>query len=183
MKGSNRRRYFTEAELGKLIRAARKGRWGQRDATLILLMARHGLRVSEAVDLEWNQIDFTRAHLHVRRRSPFKQEYGMHEIHNDPIRHYPHLIQTLVWHLAVKLMQRKLHARAYLLTHRAELIAAAIKMVRTDPEFLKLGESEAKRRGRMWPIEEKPNRPPKFVYPLELMKKDWPSFEDELLGK
>jgi integrase len=52
MKGSNRRRYFTEAELGKLISAARKGRWGQRDATLILLMARHGLRVSEAVDLE-----------------------------------------------------------------------------------------------------------------------------------
>src|SRR5262249_24640145 len=67
MKGSNRRRYFTEAELGKLISAARKGRWGQRDATLILLMARHGLRVSEAVDLEWDQIDFTRAHLHVRR--------------------------------------------------------------------------------------------------------------------
>ena len=63
------------------------------------------------------------------------------------------------------------------------VIAAAIKMVRTDPEFLKLGESEAKRRGRMWPIEEKPNRPPKYVYPLELMKKDWPSFEDELLGK
>ena len=67
MKGSNRRRYFTEAELRKLIRAARKGRWGQRDATLILLMARHGLRVSEAVDLEWDQIDFSRAHLHVRR--------------------------------------------------------------------------------------------------------------------
>ena len=67
MKCSNRRRYFTEAELGKLIGAARKGRYGQRDATLILLMARHGLRVSEAVDLEWDQIDFIRAHLHVRR--------------------------------------------------------------------------------------------------------------------
>jgi integrase len=30
-------------------------------------MARHGLRVTEAVDLQWDQIDFTRAHLHVRR--------------------------------------------------------------------------------------------------------------------
>ena len=67
MRGSNRRRYFTEVELAKLIKAAREGRYGQRDATLILLMARHGLRVSEAVDLEWDQIDFTRAHLHVRR--------------------------------------------------------------------------------------------------------------------
>jgi integrase len=67
MKPTNRRRYFTAAELAKLISAARKGRYGQRDATLVLLMARHGLRVSEAVDLEWDQIDFTRAHLHVRR--------------------------------------------------------------------------------------------------------------------
>ncbi|HWI67202.1 MAG TPA: hypothetical protein VNS88_02285 [Nitrospiraceae bacterium] len=33
MKGSNRRRYLTEAELTKLIKAARKGRYGQRDAT------------------------------------------------------------------------------------------------------------------------------------------------------
>ena len=52
-KATNRRRYFTQAELSKLIAAARKGRYGQRDATLVLLMARHGLRVSEAVDLEW----------------------------------------------------------------------------------------------------------------------------------
>ena len=55
MKPTNRRRYFTEAELVKLISAARKGRYGQRDATLILIMARHGLRVSEAVDLEWDK--------------------------------------------------------------------------------------------------------------------------------
>ena len=67
MKPTNRRRYFTEGELAKLISAARKGRYGQRDATLLLIMARHGLRVSEAVDLEWDQIDFARAHLHVRR--------------------------------------------------------------------------------------------------------------------
>jgi integrase len=63
----DRRRYLTQAELTRLISAAREGRYGQRDATLILLMARHGLRVSEAVDLAWDQIDFTKAHLHVRR--------------------------------------------------------------------------------------------------------------------
>jgi type 1 fimbriae regulatory protein FimB/type 1 fimbriae regulatory protein FimE len=64
MRGSNRRQYFTESELARLIKAAKDGRYGHRDSTLILLMARHGLRVSEAVDLEWSQIDFTRAHLH-----------------------------------------------------------------------------------------------------------------------
>jgi integrase len=67
MKGSNRRRYLTEGELEKLIKAARKGRHGQRDATLILIMARHGLRVTEAVDLQWEQLDFAKGHLHVHR--------------------------------------------------------------------------------------------------------------------
>jgi type 1 fimbriae regulatory protein FimB/type 1 fimbriae regulatory protein FimE len=67
MKGSNRRRYLTEGELNKLIKEARKGRYGQRDATLILLMARHGLRVTEAVDLHWDQVDFSKGHLHVKR--------------------------------------------------------------------------------------------------------------------
>ena len=65
---------------------------------------------------------------------------GMHAIHNDPIRHYPHLIEMLAWHLAVKLMRREAHARAYLTSHRAELIEATIRMVRADPEFLILGE-------------------------------------------
>jgi integrase len=64
---SNRRRYLTADELDKLIKAGRKGRYGRRDATLMLLMARHGLRVTEAIDLRWDQIDFSKGHLHVRR--------------------------------------------------------------------------------------------------------------------
>jgi integrase len=57
-KRSNSRRYLTADELEKLMKAARNGRYGRRDATLMLLMARHGLRVTEAVDLRWDQIDF-----------------------------------------------------------------------------------------------------------------------------
>ena len=64
---SNGRRYLTEGELEKLIKAGRKGRYGRRDTTLMLLMARHGLRVTEAIDLRWDQIDFSKGHLHVRR--------------------------------------------------------------------------------------------------------------------
>jgi type 1 fimbriae regulatory protein FimB/type 1 fimbriae regulatory protein FimE len=67
MKGSNPQRYLTEAQLSQLIKAARKGRYGQRDGTLVLIMARHGLRVTEAVDLRWDQVDFAKSHLHVRR--------------------------------------------------------------------------------------------------------------------
>jgi integrase len=84
MKGSNRRRYFTDAELAKLISAARNGRYGQRDTTLILIMARHGLRASEAVDLEWDQVDFTRAHLHVRRLK--NGVPSVHSIQGDELR-------------------------------------------------------------------------------------------------
>ena len=64
---SNRRHYLTADQLDELIKAARKGRYGRRNATLVLVMARHGLRVTEAIDLRWSQIDFSKGHLHVMR--------------------------------------------------------------------------------------------------------------------
>jgi type 1 fimbriae regulatory protein FimB/type 1 fimbriae regulatory protein FimE len=84
MKASNRRRYLTEAELDRLIKAARKGRYGQRDATLILIMARHGLRVTEAVDLHWDQVDLSKGHLHVRRLK--NGIASVHPIQGDELR-------------------------------------------------------------------------------------------------
>jgi site-specific recombinase XerD len=61
------REYLTEAEVEQLMTATRKNRWGHRDATMILVAYRHGLRVSELVDLRWDQVDFRTAALHVRR--------------------------------------------------------------------------------------------------------------------
>jgi integrase len=61
------REYLTEGELDRLLEAARKNRWGHRDVTMILIAYRHGLRASELVDLRWDQIDFNRATLAVRR--------------------------------------------------------------------------------------------------------------------
>ena len=55
------------AEVDRLIDAAKANRWGHRDATMILVAFRHGLRSSELVDLRWDQIDFSHAVLHVRR--------------------------------------------------------------------------------------------------------------------
>ena len=81
---SNRRRYLTEDELEKLIKAGRKGRYGRRDATLILLMARHGLRVTEAIDLRWDQIDFSKGYLHVRRLK--RGIDSVHTVQGDELR-------------------------------------------------------------------------------------------------
>jgi type 1 fimbriae regulatory protein FimB/type 1 fimbriae regulatory protein FimE len=51
-----------------LIKAAATGiRTGHRDATMILLAYRHGLRVSELANLRWDHIDFRRAKLHLKR--------------------------------------------------------------------------------------------------------------------
>jgi integrase len=61
------REYLTEAEVERLTDAAKKNRWGHRDATVILVAYRHGLRASELVDLRWDQIEFASGTLHVRR--------------------------------------------------------------------------------------------------------------------
>lgn len=62
------REYLTESEVEKLLKAAKGNRWGNRDASMILIAYRHGLRTSELVGLQWDQVEFGRqANLHVRR--------------------------------------------------------------------------------------------------------------------
>ncbi len=62
------REHLTPQEVDKLIKAAsRVGRYGHRDATLILIAFRHGLRVSELVALRWDQVDLEQGLLHVSR--------------------------------------------------------------------------------------------------------------------
>jgi integrase len=53
-----RRKYLSADETHRLIDAAANvGRNGKRDKLLLMLMFRHGLRVSEAVDLRWTDFD------------------------------------------------------------------------------------------------------------------------------
>jgi integrase len=61
------REHLTSGEVEQLIDAARSNRHGHRDATMILMAYRHGLRAAELCDLRWDQIDFRGAVLHVRR--------------------------------------------------------------------------------------------------------------------
>ena len=79
------REYLTPAEVEKLIREARKGRWGHRDSTLVLITYRHGLRATELCDLEWSQIEFGRtATLHVRRAKSGTP--SVHPLRGDEVR-------------------------------------------------------------------------------------------------
>jgi type 1 fimbriae regulatory protein FimB/type 1 fimbriae regulatory protein FimE len=61
------REYLTDAEVERLIEIAKDNRHGHRDATMILVAYRHGLRVAELTDLRWDQVAFATANLHVRR--------------------------------------------------------------------------------------------------------------------
>jgi type 1 fimbriae regulatory protein FimE len=62
------REYLTPHEVDQVIAVARKmGRHSSRDAALILLMYRHGLRVAEAVALRWEAVDLRTGLLHVHR--------------------------------------------------------------------------------------------------------------------
>jgi integrase len=79
------REYLTTSEVEMLIRTARQGRYGHRDATLILVAYRHGLRAVELCDLEWSQVEFDRtATLHVRRAKNGKP--AAHPIRGDELR-------------------------------------------------------------------------------------------------
>jgi integrase len=63
------REHLTPAEVERLVTAAGKvGRYRHRDLTLLLLAYRHGLRVSELVELQWSQVDLKAGLLYVTRQ-------------------------------------------------------------------------------------------------------------------
>jgi integrase len=81
------REYLTPDEIARLIKAARDGhgRYGHRDAALILIAFRHGLRAAEVADLEWSQVELGRsASLHVRRLKNGKP--SVHPLRGDEVR-------------------------------------------------------------------------------------------------
>lgn len=62
------REYLTTEEIERLVKAAADGKeCGHRDATMITLAYRHGLRVGELVAVRWDQFDYAQGTFHVRR--------------------------------------------------------------------------------------------------------------------
>ena len=70
------REYLTEAEVDRLIEAARKrGRNGARDAAAILLAYRHGLRAAELCSLRWAQVEDGRTGAEPPRGVAFREAH------------------------------------------------------------------------------------------------------------
>ena len=78
------REHLTPGEVEALVEAAKANRHGHRDATMILLAFRHGLRAAELCDLRWDQVEFGAAVLHVRRVKNGKP--SVHPLRGDEIR-------------------------------------------------------------------------------------------------
>jgi site-specific recombinase XerD len=74
---SGEREYLRPLEVKALMKAANSvGRNGVRDAAMILLMFRHGLRTAELVALKWSRVDLASGYLEVQR-----VKHGHHSVH------------------------------------------------------------------------------------------------------
>jgi integrase len=79
------REHLEIKEVEAMIQASAKaGRYGKRDAAMILLMYRHGLRVAEVCALRWDQVDFKAKQLYVTRVKGGLA--GMHPLQLEEIR-------------------------------------------------------------------------------------------------
>ena len=59
--------FLTEAEMGNFLKAARRGRHSTRNFAMLLMTFRHGLRVSELINMRIADVDLDTGHLFVRR--------------------------------------------------------------------------------------------------------------------
>src|SRR6478736_1570508 len=59
--------HLTEAQMAKLLTALKRNRHGHRDWLIGLVIYRHGLRVSEACDMRWDDLDLPKRTITVRR--------------------------------------------------------------------------------------------------------------------
>ena len=116
--------FLDPTEIKSFLEAAKAGRQGVRDHLLFLMMYRHGLRCSEAIDIRRDDVSFDRATLWIRRLKGSNS--GMHPIEGDELRAIRRYLATrndgLPW-LFVSERQSKLSrfAMNYLVDRTAKL--------------------------------------------------------------
>ena len=75
------RKYLTASEVEKLWAAANRGRYPDRDRLVILLLFRHGLRVSELIALQWSSIHFEQGRIFIHRLK--RGRHGTHTLSHE----------------------------------------------------------------------------------------------------
>jgi hypothetical protein len=125
------REHLTIDEVERLIEAAKNNRYGHRDALMVLLAFRHGLRAGEVVDLRWDQIDFKAATLHVRR---LKKRHPQRPSSDGPRAAGP---------AAPSARERKIAVCVRLRARRATLCAGFLSHGRTGSGFCEAGNQDA----------------------------------------
>ena len=76
--------FLTKAELEALERVVKKNRWAKRDWLAVRMAYRHGLRASEVVGMEWNDVDLERGTVLIRRSK--NGESNTHHLDGDVLR-------------------------------------------------------------------------------------------------
>jgi integrase len=78
------REHLTDAEMDRILKVVRADRNGKRNHLMILLAYRHGLRVSELINLRWDRIDLVECKIRVDRLKGSNS--GDHPLQGDEIR-------------------------------------------------------------------------------------------------
>ena len=80
LRKQRRREYLTAEEMAKLLSASKSSRNPERDYAILLIMFRHGLRVSELCTLKLSDLDLDTRELHVNRLKGC--DSGPHPLYN-----------------------------------------------------------------------------------------------------
>ena len=105
-------------------------RHGHRDATMILVAYRHGLRATELCDLQWHQIELDQGRLHVRRAK--RGTPSVHPIRGDEIRALRRLRREHVSEAYVFISEpRRAHEHARLPSGSARPQRCPLRSIRT----------------------------------------------------
>jgi len=78
------RKHLMPEEVRQLVKAAKRGRHGARDALMIQMAFEHGLRASELVGMKWQAVNFTGQELAITRAKGSKS--GTHQIQGGTLR-------------------------------------------------------------------------------------------------